>query len=117
MEGVDILDGVQYGKKVFVLVGVDFLFVYFIVVGYYFWRNFFNGLWFIQFVVKVLRENVDYMDFFKMLIRVNFMVFEFELCFYIFMFKNKRQIFCIVLMLRKDFYFFFEKFGYIELIN
>ncbi|XP_066019510.1 caspase-3-like isoform X1 [Pocillopora verrucosa] len=117
MEGVDIPDGAQHGKKASVPVGADFLFAHSTVAGYYSWRNSSNGSWFIQSVAKVLRENADHMDLLKMLTRVNSMVSEFESRSHIPMFKNKRQIPCIVSMLRKDFYFFPEKLGHTELIN
>lgn len=117
MEGVDIPDGTQHGKRASVPVEADFLFAYSTVAGYYSWRNSSSGSWFIQSVAKVLKENADHMDLLKMLTRVNSMVSEFESRSDIPMFKNKRQIPSIVSMLRKDLYFFPEKLGCTEVFN
>ena len=114
MEGIDVPDAPPPVKPVSVPLESDFLFAHSTVPGYYSWRNSTNGSWFIQSVAKVFKENADHMDLLKMLTRVNAMVSVFESRSNNPIFKNKRQIPCIVSMLRRDLYFFPEKLGYTE---
>ncbi|KAK7111183.1 caspase-3-like isoform X2 [Littorina saxatilis] len=88
-------------------VEADFLMAYSVAQGYYSWRNREQGSWFVQAVVKVVRDNWRRMDLLTMMTRVSHKVaYDFESNVPSNRFLHmKKQIPCITSMLTKDLYF------------
>ncbi|KAL8612464.1 hypothetical protein ACOMHN_058592 [Nucella lapillus] len=84
----------------------DFLMAYSVVPGFYAWRNSSDGSWFVQALVKVLRDNWRRMDLMSMMTRVcKIVAYEFESNASREFMKRKKQIPCITSMLTRDVYF------------
>lgn len=88
-------------------VEADFLYAYSTAPGYYSWRNTMTGSWFIQSVCDMINAYGKELELQHILVRVNHKVAaEFESISNSPGFHAKKQIPCIVSMLRKEMYFF-----------
>jgi hypothetical protein len=74
--------------------------------GHFSWRNNVDGSWFIQALVRVLREHGDEMEILNMMTLVNRIVaYDFESCTDDEFTSNMKQVPCIVSMLTKQVFF------------
>ncbi|ELT92962.1 hypothetical protein CAPTEDRAFT_224953 [Capitella teleta] len=107
-KSVDELDAVidDSPKVIRIPTEADFLMAYSVVPGHFSWRNNVDGSWFIQALVRVIREHGDKMEIMSMMTLVNRIVaYDFESCTDDDFTSNMKQVPSIVSMLTKQVFF------------